>query len=499
MWTTRRTPAARAGARAGRVPSTCTAARVAAPVSTMIPTRWTRTSAPPARARRASASLKSPLTICAPRAASLAARSGWRASARTAWPRAINASATWRPTKPVAPVKAISTAAWAAALLLGAAPAPAPALVQENQGAAPGHDRRERLVHLGVEHGAREVRHPLGGLLRGHLVLVRPGGAQRVIHFRGGDDASAQRDLVAAQTIGVASAVPTLVVAAHHGDDVLEVGQRREDLRADDDVLLDVLELLRAERALLVQHRLAGADLSEVVQPAGDAHVLHVLVADPQLRGDRGRQIGHARRVPAHVGVLRFERVHQRLERGDGDALELHPLALQLGGARRDLFLEPLVYLAALEQHLAALERPLHRPPQVGELDRLREVIHRAALHAQRRAGGVVHGREHQDRQLGLDLDRLGHEIDAARPRHPDVAQHQRHLVEPQLLEGLFAGRGGIHLELLLRQELLESVADRLLVVHNQHGHRTVVSGHWDDSLRSAGNLRPGRLPGKGT
>src|SRR6058998_4001454 len=63
----------------------------------------------------------------------------------------------------------------------------------------------------------------------------------------------------------------------------------------------------------------------------------------------------------------------------------------------------------------------------------------------------------------------LGHEIDAARARHADVAQHERDAVAPQLLQGLLPRPGGVDLKLLLGEELLEGVADRLLVVHDQH------------------------------
>src|SRR5437016_14464857 len=84
------------------------------------------------------------------------------------------------------------------------------------------------------------------------------------------------------------------------------------------------------------------------MQPARDAHVLDLLVWEAELVGDRGSQVGDSSRVPAHVRVLRFEGVHQRFERGDGNALELLALAVQLGRAGRDLFLEPLVELPVL-------------------------------------------------------------------------------------------------------------------------------------------------------
>ena len=151
--------------------------------------------------------------------------------------------------------------------------------------------------------------------------------------------------------------------------------------------------------------------------------------------GDRGGQVGDSRRVPPHVGVLGLEGIDERLERRDRQTLELHPLTLQLGGPGGDFLLEPLVEVAVLEQHLAALERALHRAAQVGQLDRLGEVIHGAALHAQRGAGRVVDGGEHEDRELRLDLERGGHEVHAACAGHADVAQHERDAMALELLQ----------------------------------------------------------------
>src|SRR3989442_8381958 len=90
-----------------------------------------------------------------------------------------------------------------------------------------------------------------------------------------------------------------------------------------------------------------------------------------------------------------------------------------------------------------------------------------APLHAQRGAGGVVHGGEHEDREFGLDLDSLRYEVDAAGAGHPDVAQHERDAVAPELLQGFLTRARGIHFVLLLREELLEGVPDGFLIVHD--------------------------------
>src|SRR6184192_4329007 len=241
-------------------------------------------------------------------------------------------------------------------------------LVEEHQRAAPGHDARQGVEYGGIEHRPRQIGEPADGLVRGHLFLVGARGRERVVDLGGSDDPRGERDRFTAQPIGVAGSVEALVVIPYCRYDVAKVCEGGQNLRSDDHMLLDVLELLRRQRALLVQDRLSRADLSEVVQPAGDPHQLDVFFRHYQLMGDRGGQVGDPRRVPPHVGVLGLEGIDERLERRDRQTLELHPLTLQLGGPGGDFLLEPLVEVAVLEQHLAALERALHSAALVASL-----------------------------------------------------------------------------------------------------------------------------------
>src|SRR6266542_2636828 len=203
MWTKRGTRASAAAARTARVPSTWTLWKVAAPRSTMIPTRWITASAPRASRSSAPRSPRWPATSSTPEPGRNPARPGSRASARTRCPRLASVAAMCRPTKPVAPVIEMTTGERGGSL------------VQEHERLAPCHDRGQPRVDLGVDDRAREVGHALHGLLRRHFLLVRPGRAERVEELCGHDHAGAERDRLAAQAVGVARAVPALVVAAH--------------------------------------------------------------------------------------------------------------------------------------------------------------------------------------------------------------------------------------------------------------------------------------------
>src|SRR5574341_926943 len=120
-------------------------------------------------------------------------------------------------------------------------------LVEEHERLPPAHYANEGVVDLGVEDGSGEIRHPLHRLFGCHLFLIGARRGEGVIHLGRRDHASAERDFFATLAIGIAGAIDALMMALDHRNDVSQVHQRREDLRADDDVLFDVLELFRGE------------------------------------------------------------------------------------------------------------------------------------------------------------------------------------------------------------------------------------------------------------
>ena len=69
--------------------------------------------------------------------------------------------------------------------------------------------------------------------------------------------------------IGVAAAVPALVLVAHDPGDAAQPGDRAQDALADDGVLLHQHPLVVVERPVLVQDRVGDADLADVVEEGG--------------------------------------------------------------------------------------------------------------------------------------------------------------------------------------------------------------------------------------
>ncbi len=101
---------------------------------------------------------------------------------------------------------------------------------------------------------------------RGRFVRARR--RDRIEHVDDADDLGQQRNLLAAQPIGIAAAVEPLMVMAHDRPRALQRSKRAAQAIADHRVLLHDLEFLRGERTALQQDRVGHADLADVVEHA---------------------------------------------------------------------------------------------------------------------------------------------------------------------------------------------------------------------------------------
>ena len=186
--------------------------------------------------------------------------------------------------------------------------------------------------------------------------------------------------LARADAVGVAGAVPALVVAA--GDLLGQAHDARaavaEDLGAEQRVRLHLVELVRRERPRLEQDRVAHGDLADVVEAGGDRDVLDEALVEAEQPRDAARERADAQRVLARLVMAVLGGVREAL-----DQLVLG--VLELGGA---LAHAPLQHVGVLAQQLLLAPGELgllaHRRDVVLDLERARghaRALVRRALH----------------------------------------------------------------------------------------------------------------------
>ena len=161
-------------------------------------------------------------------------------------------------------------------------------------GTAPaGRLRSEKgLQQLGVESAALPVPDHPQGLLAGEGVLVDPLAGQGVVYVRQGHHLGPDGDLVALETVGIAPAVPALVVVAGDvagveiGAALLHLGDLLQQGRALDRMGLHDFKLFFGELPGLAQDSVGDGDLAHVVHDGGQGDVVHIRLGKtvPQFR-----------------------------------------------------------------------------------------------------------------------------------------------------------------------------------------------------------------------
>src|SRR5262249_56076770 len=109
-----------------------------------------------------------------------------------------------------------------------------------------------------------------------------------------------------------------------------------------------VLPLRGVERAGLEQHRVADADLADVVEERRELQRLHPLLGIPALARQRERERGHAAAMALGVRVLRLDRLGEPEQRLAVRGLELEVALLELLGALAHDDVEELLALLQL-------------------------------------------------------------------------------------------------------------------------------------------------------
>jgi hypothetical protein len=245
---------------------------------------------------------------------------------------------------------------------------------------------------------SRMVERPLVGSLA----------AQRVVDVDDGEEARAERDLLALESARVAAAAPVLVVGVGDLARDAQVLRLLQDLEADLRVGPHHRPLLRAELAALEQDRVGDADLPDVVQQRAAVDVEQVALRhagdDREVERPERDAVGVAR------GLLlpRVEGADQRAQRLLAALVEALQRLLEVARALAEARRVVLERLLARDVEAVAFERAPER------LDQRRPLLgeqHVVGARAPERADPRRRDdrADHDDRQAGGEQPLLAH------------------------------------------------------------------------------------------
>ena len=135
-------------------------------------------------------------------------------------------------------------------------------------------DAHQGVVNTRVELLSRVDAEMLESRQRLQRLTIGALGREGVERISGAEDSGPHRDGFAGQALRIAGPIPALMVVLDVLEGLLDVKERREDVEADLNVALYVLELFGSKAIRLVEDGFPDSDLPDVVEPAGDSQVL---------------------------------------------------------------------------------------------------------------------------------------------------------------------------------------------------------------------------------
>ena len=284
----------------------------------------------------------------------------------------------------------------------------------------------EAVEQQRVERAALAVEDHLQGSLVGEGLLVAAIARERVVNIRERDDLCRNGDLVALEPVGIAAAVPALMMPAAdlvrgaHERVVLRERHIVEQPVALDRMGLHDLELLARELAGLVEDLGGGVDLADVVQGGNGADHRDIRLRErisvrhlDKLVQQQVRDGAHVQDVRAGFKVFRLDHVTENIDHGGVRLLAL--VDLLLGKVDK-------VLLTRVER-----ERVVHAAAHDRKVEGPADVIGHAEVIGLLNKVRVILGRDDDNRDLLCPVA-LTHDLEhaeAVKVRHIDIEQQK--------------------------------------------------------------------------
>src|SRR3974377_1722896 len=151
--------------------------------------------------------------------------------------------------------------------------------------------------------------------LGGPALFVAAVAGDRVVGVGNRNDAGAEGDAFAGQSIGITGTVKEFVMVQDHMPDASHRYERFKQLPAVRHMGFHRLPLFRVQRPALVQNAFRDADFSDVVKNRAKTYFLHFGIRQAQRFGKQRRIGGNLLRVTLGVLILGVDGIRERRDR----------------------------------------------------------------------------------------------------------------------------------------------------------------------------------------
>ena len=152
--------------------------------------------------------------------------------------------------------------------------------------------------------------------------LVAAVGRERVVHIREAHNARPKRNLVSAQRVGIARAIPVFVMVTHDGIHIVRKIDLFQDVCAGAGMQFHDVPLVRRELIGFVQNLRRDHDLADIVQQCANAEPEDGVLLHAGATCDSASEVGDAFAMPLRVRVFFFDRLAPLMDDVEHIALE---------------------------------------------------------------------------------------------------------------------------------------------------------------------------------
>ena len=288
---------------------------------------------------------------------------------------------------------------------------------------------------------------------------IRPVRGHRVIHIGEGEHARAEGDGLAPQPLGVAGAVPLLMVAVGDLRRFGQIGNAYQPVVGVYAMAFNQDPFLVRQLAGLQQHGIGHTELADIVQQRPAAQMRHGGVVESQGRSHPDRHGDDALGVPLGLLVAQIQGLDPPLESG------LVGLA-QLSQGR----FQPGVLVAQFAVAAQARDRA-HARPEFGAVEGLGDEVVGPGLDPLEPGAPVLQRGDHEHRNLGQVLGgaQPPADLEAVHARHHHVEQDHVRLHGCGPFQRLRPVAGLVQFVAFGLQRIDQRLPRRGVVVHDQY------------------------------